>query len=109
MVIYDREKVLVAMRSFRHRDMDAAYMVDLMREVDKLASSCKVPEPTKPHKRGSFAQMLIGWNHGMGEGDNVSAPTKYSVYTMESSRLNDLSIRIVYPGIVSFRHKSTTS
>lgn len=73
-LIYDRDKALVAVRSFRHREMDAAYMVDFMRQVDKLASSCKVPEPTKPHKRGRFAQMLIGWNHGMGEGQNVSTP-----------------------------------
>jgi len=52
--------------------MDAMYMVDLMQCVDKLATSCGIKEPVHPHQRGNFAQMRIGWNHGMGEAENVS-------------------------------------
>jgi hypothetical protein len=69
--VYSLDKALVALRTFRHSKMDAAYMVDLMRRVDKLATSCRVKEGRKLHHRGQFAQMLIGWNHGMGEAGNV--------------------------------------
>jgi hypothetical protein len=70
--VYGRDKALVAVRTFRHKAMDGAYMVDLMQCVDKLATSCGIKEPGHPHQRGSFAQIRIGWNHGMGEGENVS-------------------------------------
>lgn len=52
--------------------MGAAYMADLMQSVDRLATRCKIAEPARPHTRGNFAQLRIGWNHGMGEADNVS-------------------------------------
>lgn len=51
--------------------MDATYMVEFMRCIDTLAASLKVAEPTEAHSRGEFAQIRIGWNHGMGEGKNV--------------------------------------
>lgn len=70
--VYGRDKALVALRTFRHSKMDAAYMADLMRSVDKLATSCRVKEGGQLHGRGQFAQMIIGWNHGMGERENVS-------------------------------------
>jgi hypothetical protein len=70
--VYGHDKALLALRAFRHSEMDAAYMVDLMRCVDKLATSCCVKEAQELHGRGNFPQMLIGWNHGKGTGKNVS-------------------------------------
>lgn len=70
--VYGCDKALIAVRTFCHRAMDAAYMADLMHCVDKLVTLCKIKEPGYQHQRGNFAQIRIGWNHGMGEGDNVS-------------------------------------
>jgi len=70
--IYSHDKALVAVRTFRYKAMDATYMADLMQCVDKLATSCRIKEPGYEHQRGNFAQIRIGWNHGMGEGENVS-------------------------------------
>jgi hypothetical protein len=78
--VYCCDKVLVALRTFRHRGMGQAYMVDLMRCVDKLATSCHVKEYS--HHRGEFAQMRIGWNHGMGEGENASLPPMFPLLNM---------------------------
>ena len=70
--VFRDDKALVAVRTFHHSAMDATYMVDFMQCVDKLATSCQIKEPGYRHQRGNFAQIRIGWNHGMGEGDNVS-------------------------------------
>ena len=78
--IFDRDKALLALRTFRHREMGADYMLELMQCVDKLATSCGITEPRNAHSRGWFAQMRIGWSHGMGEGENVSSlPTFFSL------------------------------
>lgn len=69
--LYDAEGRLAGLRAFRHKDMDQHFMADLMLRVDALASGCKVKEPTGAHKRGKFANMRIGWSHGMGENQNV--------------------------------------
>ena len=83
--VYGDDKALVAVRTFRHRAMDATYMVDLMQCVDKLATSCRVKEPGYHHPRGNFAQIRIGWNHGMGEGDNVSRLLMLSFFHLRSN------------------------
>src|SRR6266849_2302293 len=83
--VYGRDKALVAVRTFRHKAMDAMYMVDLMQCVDKLATSCGIKEPGYQHQRGNFAQIRIGWNHGMGEGENVSLPPTLSFFHLRSN------------------------
>ena len=78
--VYSDDKALVAVRTFRHRVMDVTYMVDLMQCVDKLATSCQIKEPGSHHQQGNFAQIRIGWNHGMGEGDNMSGLQMFSFF-----------------------------
>lgn len=70
--LYDVHGKLAGLRAFRSKDMDQQFMVDLMLRVDALAVGCKVKEPSVLHKRGNFANMRIGWSHGMGENQNVS-------------------------------------
>ena len=83
--VYSNDKALVAVRTFRHRAMGAAYMVDLVQCVDKLVTSCQIKEPGHQHQRGNFAQIRIGWNHGMGEGDNVSWLLMLSFFCLRSN------------------------
>lgn len=72
MQVYSSDNALSDVRTFRHKGMDAAYMEEFMINLDRLATSCAITEPAHPHQRGNFAQLRFGWNHGMGEADNVS-------------------------------------
>jgi len=47
-------------------------MEALLRQIDDFAHACKVAPPNVAHKRGNFAQILLGKSHGRGAGENVS-------------------------------------
>ena len=68
----DANGVLFGLRPFRDHRLTCDFMVLLMRQIDALATVIRPKSPTEPHKRGSFAQILLGQTHGMGNGKNVS-------------------------------------
>jgi hypothetical protein len=51
--------------------MTSEFMERLMRSVDDLATAVKLKVPLQVHTRGSFAQILMGYKHGMGNAENV--------------------------------------
>jgi len=59
-------------RSFRHSDVTPEFIEGLLRRIDDFAVACKMSTKEVRHKRGDFAQVLLGKTHGTGEGDNVS-------------------------------------
>lgn len=52
-------------------------MERLVQRIDAFANACRVRVPEMKHKRGAFAQAILGYNHGIGEGDNVSKLASY--------------------------------
>jgi hypothetical protein len=52
--------------------MTSGYMMQLMHRIDSLVSALGIQAPEQPHARGSFAQLLLGYKHGMGNNENVS-------------------------------------
>ena len=52
--------------------MTSDFMMQLMHRIDSLASALAVQVPEQPHVHGNFAQLLLGYKHGMGNNENVS-------------------------------------
>jgi len=76
----DVDGIQFGLCSFRDRHMDEHFMECLVWWIDDFVTSCGIQAPLGSHKRGLFAQVIIGYNHGMGEGCNVgqyvfSSPT----------------------------------
>jgi hypothetical protein len=67
----DADGVRFGLRAFRDHRMDERFMERLVRRIDDLVTSCGIQAPLQSHKRGSFAQAILGYSHGMGEGNHV--------------------------------------
>jgi hypothetical protein len=53
--------------------MSDDWMVSWLRVVDRFATQTKTRDPKTPHRRGKFAQRLIGFNQANGNNNNVSS------------------------------------
>jgi hypothetical protein len=51
--------------------MDECFMERLVRRIDEFITACGVQSPSERHARGDFAQVLFGYNHGMGAGNQA--------------------------------------
>lgn len=54
-------------------------MERLVRRIDDFVTACGIQLPSEKHARGSFAQTLFGYNHGMGAGKQAGKPTPRSI------------------------------
>jgi hypothetical protein len=68
----DCNGICFGLHAFRNHRMDSCFMERLVRRIDRFVMACGIQQPANQHARGSFAQAIIGYNHGMGEGHNVS-------------------------------------
>jgi hypothetical protein len=71
-LIVDCEDCLVILRLFRDSHMMDEWMVSWLRVLDHFTTQTKITEPTCPHRRGTFAQHLLGFNQANGNNNNVS-------------------------------------
>jgi hypothetical protein len=81
----DSNGILFGLRPFPHHLMTREFMVRLMRRVDTLALAVGAALPRKPHTRGEFAQILLGYKHGMGNAENVRMPVLFSLTTAHNA------------------------
>lgn len=72
-LIVDRNHRLFILRSFRDSRMTDDWMVSWLRVVDRFATDTKTAEPKTAHRRGAFAQRLIGFNQANGNNNNASS------------------------------------
>jgi len=66
----DSHGILFGLRAFRDQRMTPNFMMRLMCQIDALVSAVGLRLPREPHARGNFAQMLLGYTHGMGNARN---------------------------------------
>jgi hypothetical protein len=71
----DADGVRFGLRAFRDHRMDGPFMEGLVRKIDRFVTACGIQAPLTRHSRGSFAQALIGYTHGMGAGKLVRKST----------------------------------
>jgi hypothetical protein len=69
--ILDVNGIRIGLRAFRDHRMDERFMERFVRQIDEFVQACKMKLLPTQHLRGSFAQAIFGYNHGMGEGNNV--------------------------------------
>lgn len=91
----DVNGVLFGLRAFPHHAMTCEFMTWLMRQVDALVVAIGVTLPEKPHARGEFAQILLGYKHGMGNAENASTLTLLSLSKAHSPSKVSISLLLV--------------
>jgi hypothetical protein len=75
----DRDGIRFGLRAFRDRRMDERFMEQLVRRIDEFVTACGIQPALENHARGDFAQVMFGYNHGMGAGNQASKPIAQSL------------------------------
>ncbi|KAF9508757.1 hypothetical protein BS47DRAFT_1365748 [Hydnum rufescens UP504] len=78
-LIIDREHCLVILQSFRDSHMMDKWMVSWLRVLDHFAAQTKITEPACPHRRGTFAQHLLGFNQVNRNNNNIPFKMAFTV------------------------------
>ncbi|KAF9506037.1 hypothetical protein BS47DRAFT_1399871 [Hydnum rufescens UP504] len=78
-LVVDHEHRLVILRSFRDSRMMDEWMVSWLRVLDCFAAQTKITEPACPHRRGTFAQRLLGFNQANGNNNNIPFKMAFTV------------------------------
>ncbi|KAF9504567.1 hypothetical protein BS47DRAFT_1368693 [Hydnum rufescens UP504] len=76
-LVIDCEHRLVILRSFRDSCMMDEWMVSWLQVLDRFAAQTKITKPACPHRRGTFAQCLLGFNQANRNNNNMGRHFDY--------------------------------
>ncbi len=95
--ILDVNGIRIGLRAFRDRRMDERFMERFVRQIDEFVRACKMKLPPTQGLRGSFAQAIFGYNHGMGEGNSMRQliSSKACWLNFSRSRIDSLSTKSI--------------
>jgi hypothetical protein len=88
----DINGIRFGLRASRDHHMDKDFMARFVCHVDKFVMACGIQQPSAQHPRGAFAQAIFGYNHGMGEGNNVGQLVFFKARTLKISRSHIVSV-----------------